>query len=226
MLSLSAVTKSYFGQGNVLDQVNLRLKKGDFLYLIGGSGAGKSTMLRILATEESPSAGKISLFGYDLNRVSPSTLRAIRQALGFIPQGIKLIPDLTVFDNVALSLSLAGARVMNGQTRTQIAELLERLGLIAKSKLLAANLSGGEAQRVAVARALVRSPELVIADEPTGAQDQHYTWTLMDLFHKANIAGATIVIATHDREIVRRVQKPCATLKGGRIAFEGVPCIF
>jgi len=226
MVVLSGVSKSYFGQSQVLDQVSLELKKGDFLYVVGGSGAGKSSLLRLIATEEAPSRGTVSLFGYDLSRVSPSTLRAIRQSLGYVPQDVRLIPDLSVYDNVALSLSLAGRRVLSTQSKAKISELLNRLGLDAKRDKLAGTLSGGEAQRVAVARALVRAPELIVADEPTGAQDRDFTWSLMDLFLKANLTGSTVVIATHDREIVRRVRKRCATLKGGAISLEESLCIY
>ena len=220
MVSLRGVTKSYFGQANVLDHVHLELKKGDFMYVVGGTGAGKSSLLRLLATEELPTTGIISLFGYDISTASPAVLRAIRQSVGYIPQNIRLIPDLTVLDNVALSVTLAGRRVIPAQGRARIGELLERLGLAEKRNKLAHALSGGEAQRVAVARALVRSPELIIADEPTGAQDRDFTWSLMDLFLKANLTGATTVVATHDREIVRRVRKRCAMLKDGRMQLE------
>ncbi|MCM2324282.1 MAG: ATP-binding cassette domain-containing protein, partial [Oligoflexia bacterium] len=219
-------TKSYFGQVRVLDEISLELKKGDFLYVVGGSGAGKSSLLRLLATEEGPTSGTLSLFGYALNSVSPATLRSIRQLLGYVPQDTRLIPDLTVADNVALSLNLAGRRVLSTATRSQIDELLERLGLAQKRNKLASSISGGEAQRVAVARALIRQPELIIADEPTGAQDRDFTWSLMDLFLKANLGGATVVVATHDREIVRRVRKRCATLKGGRLAIEEALCYY
>lgn len=226
MVVLTDVSKSYLNQGRVLDHVSLELKKGDFLYVVGGSGAGKSTLLRILATEELPSSGIASLFGYSLETISPTALRAIRRSLGYVPQDVKLIPDLTVFDNVALSLSLAGHRVLSAQAKAKISELLNRLGLEAKRDKLASALSGGEAQRVAVARALVRSPELIIADEPTGAQDRDFTWSLMDLFLKANARGATVVIATHDREIVRRVRKRCAVLQGGSVSLEENLCIY
>jgi cell division transport system ATP-binding protein len=220
MVSLTRLSKSYFGQTRVLDQISLELKKGDFLYLIGGSGAGKSSLLRILATEEAPSEGKISLFGYNLATASQSTLRAIRQAIGYVPQDVRLIPDLTVLDNVAISLSLAGTRGMSREARARIGDALDRLGLAAKRDKLAGTLSGGEAQRVAFARALVRAPELIVADEPTGAQDRDHTWTMMDLVLRANMSGATVIVATHDREIVRRVRKRCGMLRGGRIEFE------
>lgn len=226
MISLSNVSKWYFGQTRVLNQVNLELKKGEFLYVVGGSGAGKSSLLRIMATQEVPSEGKVSIFGYDLETVSNSTLRAIRQSLGFIPQDLKLIQDLSVLDNITMSLSLSGKKALSVQSRAKISELLNRLGLEAKRNTLVSMLSGGEAQRVAVARALVRSPALVIADEPTGAQDRDFTWSLMELFMKANLNGSSIVVATHDREIVRRVRKKCAILKGGHVTFEEALCIY
>jgi cell division transport system ATP-binding protein len=203
-----------------LDQIHLDLRKGDFLYVVGGSGAGKSSLLRILATEEAPSSGSVSLFGYHLSSVTPNTLKAIRRTLGYIPQDVRLISDLSVFDNVALSISLAGRRGLASGYRDSIMELLDLLGLAALADTAASKLSGGEAQRVAIARALARKPELIIADEPTGAQDKDYTWLLMDLFLKANIQGSTVVVATHDREIVRRVRKRCALLKGGRMMLE------
>src|SRR5947209_801813 len=189
MVTLTGVSKWYTSSARVLDQINLDLKKGDFLYVVGGTGAGKSSLLRLLATEEAPSQGGISLFGYNLASVSPSTLRAIRQALGYVPQDTRLIQDLTVFDNIALSLSLAGRKSLSAQSKQKIGELLELLGLAAKRDKLASAISGGKAQRVAIARALVRQPELLIPDEPTGAQDKDFTWLIMDTFLKANLTG-------------------------------------
>ncbi len=220
MVDLVSVSKTYFGHSRVLERVNLKLKQGEFLYVIGGSGAGKSSLLRILATEEAASGGQISLFGYDLSRVSPSTLRTIRRALGYVPQGLHLIPDLTVMENIALSLSLSGNRALTAESKRKILEILERLHLTDRREKKIQTLSGGEAQRVAVARALARAPELIIADEPTGAQDKDTTWTMMDLLLKANVMGSTVVLATHDREIVRRVRKRCAVLRGGHVVLE------
>ena len=125
MISLNSVTKSYFGDARVLDQINLELKKGEFLYMVGGSGAGKSSLLRLLATEEAPTSGALSMFGYNIQQVAPATLRAIRQVVGYVPQDVRLIPDLTVADNVALSLSMAGRRVLTGEFRGKINELLD-----------------------------------------------------------------------------------------------------
>ena len=231
MITLKGVTKSYTGQEKVLDGVDLQLPKGQFLYVLGGSGAGKSTLLRMMATEEAPSQGTVSLFGYDLSRVSPSTLRAIRLAIGYVPQNIRLIPDLTVEENVGVALAFMGRRGATAEARARVDDLLGRLGLGSKRHRPASSLSGGEAQRVAVARALVRSPELVIADEPTGAQDQNHIWKLMELFVHSQAGGKSVIVATHDREIVRRVRKPCAVMGGGRIQVEGrpaggVPCSF
>jgi cell division transport system ATP-binding protein len=220
MIDLRSVSKQY-DSTKALNLVNLELKRGEFIYLVGGSGAGKSTLLRMLATEEAPSDGTISLFGYNLGSVSQGTLRTIRRALGYVPQNVKLIPDLSVYDNIALSVKLAGRGSVSQEIKARIHDLLERLGIGAKHAALAERLSGGESQRVAVARALVRSPELIIADEPTGAQDHDHTWAMMDLLVKANLAGATVVVATHDREIVRRVRKRCAVLKSGILSLEG-----
>ena len=155
MLQLTHVSKYYHGPDRVLNDVSFELRKGEFLYVVGGSGAGKSSLLRMIATEEAPTSGSLSLFGYDLRAVSPTTLRSIRQVLGFVPQDVRLIPDFSVADNVALSISLAGRARMTAEVRARIGEILDRLGLADKREKLASTLSGGEAQRVAMARALV-----------------------------------------------------------------------
>lgn len=224
MIQLKALSKGYTERKRVLDHISLELKKGDFLYVLGGTGAGKSTLLRLLATEEESFTGGLSLFGYDLDRASGSTLQAIRRSIGYVPQNVLLIPDFTVFENVALGVSLAGSRVARAEVRAKIYELLDRLQLMSLRDTIAARLSGGEAQRVAIARALARGPELLIADEPTGAQDFQNTWNVMDLLHRANISGTTMVLATHDRDIVRKLRKRCAILSHGKVMIEEALC--
>lgn len=224
MIQLQGLSKGYTERRRVLDQVSLELKKGEFLYVLGGTGAGKSTLLRLLATEEETFQGKLTLFGYDLERATGSTLQAIRRSIGYVPQNVRLIPDFTVFENVALGVSLAGSRVARAEVRAKIYELLDRLQLMSLRDSLASRLSGGEAQRVAIARALARGPELLIADEPTGAQDFQNTWNVMDLLHRANISGTTMIIATHDREIVRKLRKRCAILSHGKVMIEEALC--
>lgn len=229
MIQLRGLSKAYSEKHSVIHQIQLEMKKGEFLYVLGGTGAGKSTLLRMIATEEQPTAGELHLFGYNLATVNASTLQAIRQSIGYVPQNIRLISDFTVFENISLGVSFGGARVIRADVRSRIYELLERLSLIHLRDVPAAKLSGGEAQRVAVARALARKPELLIADEPTGAQDYQNTWSVMDLLQRTNLQHTTVLVATHDREIVRRVRKRCATLANGKIAFEeaqgGNPCI-
>jgi cell division transport system ATP-binding protein len=224
MIRLERLTKGYTERKTVLDQVSLELNKGDFLYVLGGTGAGKSTLLRMLATEEAPTSGVLSLFGYDVTKANSSTLQAIRRSIGYVPQDVRLIPDFTVFENVSLGVSLAGSRVAKADARAKIYELLDRLQLMNMRDAPASRLSGGEAQRVAIARALARSPELLIVDEPTGAQDFQNTWNVMDHLHRCNISGTTLVLATHDREIVRKLRKRCAILSHGKIMIEEALC--
>lgn len=224
MIRLQNLSKQYQAKHLILNQINLEVKKGDFLYVLGGTGAGKSTLLKMIASEEHPSAGEIQLFGYSLANASTATLQAIRQSLAYIPQSIQLISDFTVFENIALGVSYGGARVLRAEVRTRIYELLEKLSLTHLRDVQARKLSGGEAQRVAIARALARKPELLIADEPTGAQDHQNTWSVMDLIQRANLSGAAVVLATHDREIVRRVRKKCAILTHGKITIDEALC--
>lgn len=224
MVKLTAISKTYHTSLSVLDHIDLDLKAGEFLYIVGGTGAGKSSLLRMIATLENPTSGTLSLFGYALNRVPPQTLRHIRQCIGYVPQDLQLISDLTVEENILFSHFLS--RSKRGNLSKEIDELLERLGLTAQKHEKVSSLSGGEAQRVAIARALIRNPELLIVDEPTGAQDREWTWALMDLLVRCNAKGSTVMMATHDREIVRRVTRRCALLKGGHVRIEDGPCFY
>lgn len=226
MIQLTRVSKAYAGQAPVLEDISLDMKKGEFLYVVGGSGAGKSSLLRLLATEDFASHGKVSLFGVEVSTAASSTLQAIRRTIGYVSQDVRLVPDLSVEDNLFMAVRLLGPRFASRAVRERGEELLTRLGLASRRHSPGGILSGGEAQRLSIARALLAEPELIVADEPTGAQDRDYTWTVMDLLMKANASGSTVIVATHDREIVRRVRKRCAILRGGRLGLEESVCFY
>jgi ABC-type ATPase involved in cell division len=217
IVELSRVSKSYLAPTRILDAVDLSVARGEFLYLVGGSGAGKSSLLRLITMEDRPTEGSVKLFGFDLATASDSALQAIRRSIGYVPQEIQLIGDLTVEENIELSLSLAGEKATLPQMRARVREVLEKVGLEPKRGQRASTLSGGESQRVAIARALVRQPQLIVADEPTGAQDRERAWAVMNLLVAAHQSGCTVVVATHDVEAVRRVRRRSALLQGGKL---------
>lgn len=220
MIELKSVTKSF--QSPILENVNLQVPKGDFLYLIGESGAGKTTLLRMIYGDVTPSKGTISVLGQDLNSLDFTKLQMLRRKMGIIFQDLKLIDELNVFDNILLSLDLAFENAPKGSAAVKktIDEVLQMVGMSKLSKKKAKVLSGGERQRVAIARAIVRKPEILLADEPTAGLEREQTWALMDLLQKFHARGMTILFATHDREIVRRVRRRSCVLKSGRIVLE------
>lgn len=228
MIRLTAVTKIYSGQnqtGRVLENVNLTIQKGEFVYVVGDSGAGKTTLLKLLYGEEGANAGSVEVLGQKLNRIDSSRLQRLRRKIGVIFQDLRLIEELTSYDNVALALETAGVPDRRSW-RHAIEESLGMVGAAAFAKKKVKTLSGGERQRVAAARAIVRQPLLLIADEPTGSLDREHTWSLMDLFQKLHLRGATVLIATHDREIVRRVRRRSCVLKSGKLVIEDGLCMF
>ncbi|NDD91959.1 ATP-binding cassette domain-containing protein, partial [bacterium] len=156
-------------------------------------------------------------FGYDVTGVSTSTLQTIRRSISTISQKVQLIPDLSVFENISLAVHAAGSKSWNRNSRERIFELLEKVQLFSKRDRPASELSGGEAQRVAVVQAIARNPQLILADEPTGAQDPESAWNILDLLLRENLTGTTVMIATHDREMVRKIRKKTAFLRNGRM---------
>lgn len=222
MISLSSVSKTYPNGGSpVFDNVSLKINKGEFLYIVGDSGAGKTTLLKLLCGEERPTRGVVNVFGEDLARAQPEKMQTLRQRIGVIFQDLRLIDELSAYDNVALALR-TGSGAYSGRA---VDEALAMVGLGKKSGKCTGSLSGGERQRVAAARAIVRQPEILLADEPTGSLDREHTWGLMDLFQKLHLRGTTILVATHDREIVRRVRRRSCILKGGRLMLEEGVCL-
>lgn len=217
MILLSRVAKRYPGrQAPALERVDLHVPPGQFVYLTGPSGAGKTTLLRLLFAAEAPSSGTVKVGGADLGRLKQSQIPVLRRKVGVIFQDFKLIQGRSVFENVALALRVAG---INGrQLPSRVEEMLRRVGLWEQAQTLAGDLSGGEQQRVAVARALVGRPPLLLADEPTGNLDPESAREVMRLILEAHGRGATVLVATHDPALLGLVQGArVVRLRAGRL---------
>jgi cell division transport system ATP-binding protein len=195
--------------------LSLTIDKGEFLFLTGPSGAGKSTFLRLLLREELPNEGELRVMGRDLQTLRPSQVQAYRRTVGFVFQDFRLIPRFSVFQNVAFVMRVLGLPLATQQRKTF--QVLKWVGLQHRMNALPEELSGGEQQRVAIARALVNDPQLVLADEPTGNLDPDLSLEIMNLLREVNARGTTVVVATHDRELIRRVGRRSVTLDHGRI---------
>jgi cell division transport system ATP-binding protein len=198
-----------------LRDVSVVVDKGDFVFLTGPSGAGKSTLLRLLLRQELPTEGVVKVAGRDLTKLTPSQAQAYRRGIGFVFQDFKLIPSKTVLDNVGLVPRVLGATSVQQQRRTF--QVLKWLGLQHRMNAYPLELSGGEQQRVAIARALVNEPALILADEPTGNLDPDLSLEIMNLFRDINARGTTVLVATHNRELMRHVGRRAFTLDHGRV---------
>src|SRR3989454_4005562 len=216
VISFQRVFKTYPTGTQALRDINLEVPEGDFLFLVGPSGAGKSTLVRLLIREEKPSKGKIFVDGVELGRMKRRQLPHYRRKVGLVFQDFKLLPNLTVYENVAFALRVHGEAETTIQGR--VAEALDTVSLTGKNQTYPANLSGGEQQRVAIARALVHAPRFIIADEPTGNLDPATAWEIMQLFLRINARGATVVMATHNREIVDLLRRRVIAIDAGQIA--------
>jgi len=198
-----------------LRDLSLTIDKGEFVFLTGPSGAGKSTFLRLLLREELPSEGDLKVLGRDLKALRPSQVQAFRRSVGFVFQDFRLIPRFTVFQNIAFVMRVLGLPIATQQRKTF--QVLKWVGLKHRMHALPEELSGGEQQRIAIARALVNDPQLVVADEPTGNLDPDLSLEIMNLFREINARGTTVVVATHDRELIRRVGRRSIGLEQGRL---------
>jgi len=198
-----------------LRDLSIKVDKGEFLFLTGPSGAGKSTFLRLLLREELPSEGELRVAGRNLTDLGRSEVQAYRRSVGFVFQDFKLVPRFTVFQNVSFVMRVLGALPAVQQRKTF--QVLKWVGLQHRMNALPEELSGGEQQRIAIARALVNDPQIVLADEPTGNLDPDLSLEIMNLFREINASGTTVVVATHDRELIRRVGRRAITLDHGQI---------
>jgi cell division transport system ATP-binding protein len=209
------LSKFYSRGVYALRDLSLTIDKGDFVFLTGPSGAGKSTLLRLLLREDLPSEGELKVLGRDLKTLSASQVQTFRRTVGFVFQDFRLIPRFTVFQNVAFVMRVLGMPVATQQRKTF--QVLKWVGLQHRMNARPEELSGGEQQRIAIARALVNDPQLVLADEPTGNLDPDLSLEIMNLFREINARGTTVLVATHDRELIRRVGRRSVTLDHGRI---------
>ncbi len=209
------VEKTYKNGVNAVYDMNLDIKKGEFVFVIGASGSGKSTLIKMLYREERPTKGEIYLGGINVAKVKNSKVYKLRRKIGIVFQDYKLLPKLTVYENVAFALEIYG--LPTDEIKRKVLKALDLVGLKSKVKSYPDQLSGGEQQRVAIARAIVNSPKLLICDEPTGNLDPDTSLEVMKVIEKINDLGTTIVMATHDREMVDKMKKRVILLENGKL---------
>ena len=222
MIQFSHVYKTYQGPVHALRDVQLHIDKGEFVFLTGPSGAGKTTMFRLITGYDQPTSGSVKIGSFYVNELNARKLPFFRRQIGVVFQDFKLLSDRTVAENVAMPLEIR--REKPAMARQRVHEMLDRVGLTFKKDFLPNQLSGGEQQRVAIARALVHQPGVLIADEPTGNLDPELSEEIMDLFEMVNSQGTTVFLATHDHDMVRRRNKRVIQISGGKISSEGSPC--
>ena len=219
MIKYINVSKTYKLQKNQsLKNVSLEVEAGEFVSFIGHSGAGKSTMLKLLTGEEKPESGEIWIEDIRVDKIKPEYLPFLRRRIGYIFQDFKLLERRTIFENVSLAMEVAGAS--RKEINRDVPKLLELVGLPDKANRYPRELSGGEKQRVSIARALSHNPILLIADEPTGNLDKANAYDIITLLLKINNSGTTVLLATHDQEIVDKLKKRVITLQGGQIVLD------
>jgi cell division transport system ATP-binding protein len=219
LIQLLHVTRRYERGPTALSDVTLGVEPGEMVFLTGPSGAGKSTLLRLVFREESPTEGRVLVGGRNLAELSESEVASLRRDVGFVFQDFKLLPEKTVFENLTFVLRALG--VPHHRRKVRAFEALERVGLHHRLHALPRELSGGEQQRIAVARALIDRPRLLLADEPTGSLDAELSLGIMELLREVNGRGTTILIATHDRELLRALRRRTIVLEGGRVVADG-----
>lgn len=215
MIQLYNVSKIYPNEVKALNDITLSVKKGEFVFLVGPSGAGKSTLTKLICREELPSRGQVIVNGRSVVRMKNREVPYLRRRIGMVFQDFRLIPNKTVFENVAFALEVTGAS--RKEIRRVVPSVLRMVGMERKINMLPAQLSGGEQQRTAVARAIVNNPVLILADEPTGNLDPDNSWELMKIFMDINRRGTTVLMATHARDIVDDMKKRVVQLENGTI---------
>lgn len=220
MIQMKNVYKKYPNGIVALNGMNVEIKQGEFVYIVGPSGAGKSTFVKMMYREESPTSGQMLVNGVDLAKIKRKNVPLLRRQIGVVFQDFKLLPRLNVYENVAFALEVIEEKPE--AIRKRVLEVLDLVGLKHKARMFPRELSGGEQQRISVARSIVNTPKVVIADEPTGNLDPETSWDIMNLFERINASGTTILMATHNREIVNTMRHRVIAIEGGLIARDEV----
>ncbi|MEA3320489.1 MAG: cell division ATP-binding protein FtsE [Bacillota bacterium] len=215
MIEMQDVFKKYPNGVQAVDGINIKIKAGEFVYVVGPSGAGKSTFIKMMYREEKPTSGSIVIDGVNLSKLKEKKVPILRRNIGVVFQDFKLLPQLTVYENVAFALEVIEESPKNIKKR--VMEVLDLVKLKHKARHLPNELSGGEQQRISIARSIVNKPKVMIADEPTGNLDPDTSWEIMNIFEEINEKGTTIVMATHNREIVNTIKKRVIAIENGKI---------
>ena len=215
MIEFKNVYKKYSTGTEAVNNANFKIEKGEFAFLVGASGSGKSTLIKLILKEEEPTSGNIIINGKDTTFLKPKRVPYLRRSMGVVFQDFRLLSDKTVYENVAFAMNIVKATPKH--IRRQVPMVLSLVGLSGKAKVYPDELSGGEQQRVALARALVNNPPILLADEPTGNLDPRNSWEIMKLLEEINRRGTTVLVVTHNREIVNAMRKRVITMKKGII---------
>ena len=215
MIEFRNVSKKYDTGTEAIHNISFKINKGEFAFLVGSSGSGKSTIIKLILKEEEPTSGNIVINGKDTTFLKPSRVPFLRRSMGIVFQDFRLLPDKTVYENVAFAMYVVKATPKH--IRRQVPMVLSLVGLANKAKVYPNELSGGEQQRVALARAIVNNPSMLIADEPTGNLDPNTAWDIMELLNDINLRGTTVVVATHAKDIVDKMNKRVIRIDQGNI---------
>ena len=219
MIQFTDVTKSYTEGNTALNGVNLQIEDGEFVFLVGPSGSGKSTIMKVITGELRPTSGQVHVNGYNLERIRKRDIPYMRRTLGVVFQDFRLINKMTVYDNVAYAMRVIGAK--ESEIKERVPYVMDLVGLTGKERRHPNEMSGGEQQRLAIARALVNNPSTIIADEPTGNLDPARSFELMSLLQEINNLGTTVLVVTHEKELVERFEKRVIAIDDGMVISDG-----
>ena len=218
MITLEDVSKTYETGSKAVRNISLHIQPGEFVFIVGNSGSGKSTLIKLLLKELEPSSGSIIVDGFDITKMKRKQIPLYRRNIGVVFQAFRLLKDRTVYENVAFAQRVVAAPAR--EIRRRVPDILNMVGLAGKYKSYPRQLSGGEQQRVAIARALVNKPAILLADEPTGNLDPENSWEIMKLLEQVNQQGTTVIVVTHNREIVDQMKKRVIAMKSGKIVSD------